>query len=154
MYRDVSKLPVLLEVHLQFQLRSFDSQLLIMALAALEIITHNKCSITKTKTSNVTLKFRKGSPIGCKVALRKFKALTFIIMLIDTFSLENKDCKLGIGPKGFCLEQHVSKVLNIPGLEGNYHFFRQLGNLRIKFLTTSKTKNELRYLLRSYKLKN
>jgi len=153
-YKNVSKLPVLSNVDLQFRFRTYNLQSLITSLSALEIISLNKCLVIKTKSSNISLKLRKGSPIGCKVTLRKTKALTFIVVLINTLFVEINTFRLGIGETGLYSERVVPNTLIFPGLAENYHFFRLLDGLHIKFITTSETSQELDYLLRSYKLKH
>jgi len=153
-YKNVSKLPVLSNVDLQFRFKTYNLQSLITSLSALEIISLNKCKIVRTKSSNISLKLRKGSPIGCKVTLRKTKALIFIVGLINTLFIEIKTFRSGIGDTGLYSERVIPNTLIFPGLSGNYHFFRLLDGLHIKLLTTSKTNEELDYLLRSYKLKH
>lgn len=152
-YKDVSKLPVLSNIDLQFRFKTYSSESLFISLSALEIIGSNKCYVLKTKTSNVSLKLRKGSPIGCKVVLRKNDALNFIVLLINTLPIETKQNSSSVNKLGYFLERFISNPLVLPGLSGNYHFFRKLGGLNVKFITTSKTDKELNYLLRSYKLK-
>ena len=125
-----------------------------MSLSALEIISLNKCLVIKTKSSSISLKLRKWSPIGCKVTLRKTKALTFIAVLINTLFVEITTFRPGIGETGLYSERVVPNNLIFPGLAENYHFFRLLDGLHIKCITTSETSEELDYLLRSYKLKH
>lgn len=70
-YTTINNLPKIKKIILSFNFKKFDFKLLISALIALEIISLQKCSLLKAKKFNISLKIRKGNPIGCKVILRK-----------------------------------------------------------------------------------
>ena len=72
------KIPKITSAVLRFRLKHNDMKYLIAALAALELITSQKGVLIKSKVPNVTLKLRKGQPIGCKVTIRKNTLFSFI----------------------------------------------------------------------------
>jgi large subunit ribosomal protein L5 len=76
-YKNHKKIPKLNKIILNFNCKNINFKLLISSIIALELITTQKSIITSSKKSNITLKIRKGNPIGCKVTLRKEKMYFF-----------------------------------------------------------------------------
>lgn len=150
MYRDVSKLPALLSIKLTFNIKNYNFKNLLISLAALEIISFNKCSLIKSKTSVLSLKIRKGSPIGCTVTLRKNKCFRFILLLLNKYTISKQSSTPSI--TGLVFNTNISNVITLPELENNYHFFKELNNLSVSIFTSAKTDNELYYLLKSHKI--
>lgn len=149
-YRDVSKLPALLSIKLTFNIKNYNFKNLLISLAALEIISLNKCFLIKSKTSVLSLKIRKGSPVGCTVTLRKNKYFRFILLLLNKYTINKQSSTPSI--TGLVFNTNISNVIALPELENNYHFFKELNNLSISIFTSAKTENELNYLLKSYKI--
>ena len=54
-YKELSKIPKLQTIILQFNLKKYDLKLLIISLAALELITAQKGFLTKSKTASLSL---------------------------------------------------------------------------------------------------
>ena len=149
-YRDVSKLPALLSIKLTFNIKNYNFKNLLISLAALEIISLNKCFLIKSKTSVLSLKIRKGSPIGCTVTLRKNKQFRFILLLLNKYEINKQSSTLGT--TGLVFNTNISNAIASPELENNYHFFKELNNLSLSIFTSAKTESELYYLLKSYKI--
>ena len=105
-----------------------------------------------SKKSNIFLKLKKGLPVGCKVILRNNKSLKFLISFINNQKLIDNNYKTSFNNKESSTNLTVSNVLNLPQLQNNYHFFKNIGNLDVKLVTTAKNHKELIYLLNSYKL--
>ena len=153
-YENISSIPSLISITLHFKFKNYSLKLLVTSLSVLEIITGKKGFITKAKISNITLKLRKGSPIGCKVVLRKKEALKFLSTVLDNFKNIKNEKSIILHKDCLSLSNVIPNVLSLPELESNYHFFKNLGQLNIKFTTTAKTQQELDYLLKGYKLQN
>ena len=46
----------------------------------------------------------------------------------------------------------ITNILNLPQLQNNYHFFKNIKNLNIRILITSNNREEILYLMNSYKM--
>jgi len=152
-YKKISQIPKLNKIILSYEFKKYDFRLLLSALIALELITLQKCSIIRAKVSNISLKVRKGNPIGCKVILRKklmnlffFKLLNELLIKIQKFNL-NFDKKES---KTFSFK--VKNSLIFTELENNYQFFKNLPGLNIIIITNATNYNDLKLLLKLYKI--
>jgi len=151
-FKSLSNLPVLSEVVLKCDFKTYDYKLLIKCLSMMELLSGQSCTIIKSKKSNILLKLKKGLPVGCKVILRDDKSLKFLSFLINNKKLSDNNYQITFDNKVFSANLIISNVLNLPQLQNNYHFFKNISNLNIKLVTTSKNCEELCYLLNSYKI--
>ena len=74
-YKNIKQLPSILKIILNFNFKKQNIKNLMSSLIALELISSQKPIFTKSKISNITLKIRKGQPVGCKITLRKQNSL-------------------------------------------------------------------------------
>lgn len=149
-YKSLQKIPKIKYINLYFNFKKSDIKLLTSALIALEILTLQKGILTISKTSNISLKIRKGNPIGCKITLRKKKMNLLLYKLIN-LNLKNKIKFCNIN-KMFSFK--LVNILIFTELEQNYQFFKNLLNLNVNIKLTTNNFNELVFLLKSYKLIN
>ena len=147
-FKNTTEIPVVTNVILEFNFKTYNYDLLVRGLMILELITGSYCYIIKSKNSNTILKLKKGSPIGCKVNLKKKKALNFLFFLINTIKTDSYK----ITVDKFYSANLVTEVFKFPELQENYHFFKNVKSFNIKIITTAKTYAEFNYLLNSYKL--
>ena len=148
-YKIINKLPKLQLVSLSFNFKKFDAKLLISALASLELLTLNKSVLTKSKVSNVSLKIRKGQPIGCKITLRKHTMNKFLFKILNKLIL-NKTFKKNTSVNMFSIK--LNNMLVFKELEQNYQYFKNLSDLSINIKTTKCTFEEFLFLMVSFKL--
>jgi len=148
-YKSTTKLPKLEFLTLSFKFKKCDLKLLITSLAALELITLKKGSLTKSKVSNVSLKIRKGQPVGCKITLRKTQMNSVLFKLISKL-LTKSDLKICNSNNLFSIK--IAQILVFSELEKNYKFFRNLSDLNINIKTTTCSYQEFIFLIKSYKL--
>ena len=155
-YKNIKQLPNILKIILNFNFKKQNIKNLMSSLIALELISSQKPIFTKSKISNITLKIRKGQPVGCKITLRKQNSNYFILKLINEFfySKSNKQETLkNIKTTNFSfISFQIKNSLIFPELETNYQIFKQLTKLNITIVCTSKTFSELTFLLKSYKI--
>mgnify|MGYP006153793827 CR=1 FL=1 len=151
-FKNLSSLPRLSNVVLKFDFKTYDYKLLIKCLSLLELLSSKKGVVIVSKKSNIFLKLKKGLPVGCKVILRNNKSLKFLISFINNQKLIDNNYKTSFNNKESSTNLILSNVLNLPQLQNNYHFFKNIGNLDVKLVTTAKNHKELIYLLNSYKL--
>lgn len=155
LYKNTKELPKLKKIILNFGCKPNNLKQLSASLLALELITHQKSKITKTKYSNIFLKIRKGNPTGCKVTLRKNKLFNFLAkILIEIFPKEKNF-------NGFTLSKKIKKnvfsynihnTFSFGQLENHYYLFNNLPKLNITIIANTKTKKELLFIFSSLKL--
>ena len=154
LYKDTKKLPKLKKIILNFGCQTSDIKNLTSSLLALELITNQKGSLTRTKRSNILLKIRKGHPTGCKITLRKNKLFNFFSRLIvlifpklksfDKFK-QNKKIK----KNSYSFE--LNDTFNFNELEEHYYLFNNIPKLHVTIVTNTGTTQELFFILNSFK---
>lgn len=148
-YRNLNKIPKLEFLTLTFKLQKYDIKTLISASSAIEIITSQKSVLNYSKVSNVSLKIRKGQPVGCKATLRKQNLNYFLYVLINTVPPIKNDIRIQKNVQLFSIS--INNILIFKNLENNYPFFKKLSNLNVN-LTTNCDHKELLFILKSNKL--
>ncbi len=151
-YKNLKVLPKLKFIIVQFCFKKYELKNLITSLAALQFITNKKGVIIKSKTANISLKIRKGYPVGCKVILKHIDISYFLEKLVNNFTISNKVSRLTkIKTNSFSFK--ITNILSFTELENNYRFFNKLKNpLNISIGTTTSDPKQLIFLLRSYKI--
>lgn len=143
------------KITLNFGYKKSNFKLLIAGLLALEFISFKKGKLTKSKQINIILKIKKGTPVGCKVVLRKNFMYLFYLKLMSSIFFKTKSFQ------EFTLSQTSQTINSIsfkirspllfPELENQYQFFKSLPPLNITITTNATSKNELFFLLKSFK---
>ena len=119
------------------------------AVTDLKAITGQKPVITKAKKSIAAFKLRAGMPIGTKVTLRSDKMYEFVDKLLNVALPRVRDFR-GVSPKAFDGRGNytlgLKEQLIFPEIE--YDKVDQVRGMDIVFVTTAKTDEEARELLR------
>lgn len=159
-YKKISQIPKLKKIILSYEFKKYDFKLLLSSIVALELITSQKSSIIKSKVSNISLKIRKGNPIGCKVTLRRKLMDSFFLKLLNELLMKIQKIELNIDKiepnlnfyenKTFTFK--VKKGLIFTELEYNYQIFKFLPGLNINIVTDTKNYKELLMILKLYKI--
>ncbi len=147
-YQNVTDLPELKSVSIRFQCEKYEMKNLIAALAALKLITSQKAFILVSKTANISLKIRKGHPVGCKIILRKTKMNEFFVKFINKLTFSTIKTS-NFGTFSF----KIQNIFVFDVLEKNYQFFNKLKNLNIDITTSASNHKECAFLLKSFKIK-
>ena len=157
-YSNIRKLPCFTKVVLCLTRKNSNLRDLISMILFFEILSNNKITtnnIIRYRKSNVFIKIKKGSPMGCKVVLRKNKVCDVFEFLYTDILTNEKNCKHAVVASSNSLSLRVTNPMKIKELDRNfYSLFKNLPWLSITFFTTTETKEELNYLLKAYKLKN
>lgn len=154
-YKNLKNLPKLKFIVVQVCFKKYELKKLITSLAALELITNKKGIIIKSKTTNISLKVRKGYPIGCKVILTHIKMYQFLEKLINNFIITLSSNVLISAKTSYNLFSFkIKSILTFIELEKNYRFFNRLNNmsLNISIGTNTLDYEQFIFLLRSYKI--
>ena len=119
------------------------------AMKELAQITGQKPIVTKAKKSIAAFKIREGQDLGCKVTLRKDKMYDFVYKLFNVALPRVRDFR-GVSPDSFDGRGNYSMGLKeqliFPEIE--YDKVDKLRGMDIIFVTTAKTDEEARELLR------
>jgi len=128
-------------------------KLLDAAVADMETITGQKAVRTKAKKSIANFKLREGMPIGCKVTLRGERMYEFADRLINLSLPRVRDFR-GVNPNAFDGRGNyalaVKEQLIFPEIE--YDKIDKVRGMDVIFVTTAKTDEEARELLRLFNM--
>ena len=123
------------------------------AVKELETITGQKVVTTKARKSVANFKIREGMPIGCKVTLRGDKMYEFADRLINLSLPRVRDFR-GVNPNAFDGRGNyalgIKEQLIFPEIE--YDKVDKVRGMDIIFVTTAKTDEEARELLRLFNM--
>ena len=130
-----------------------NAKVLESAMGDMEKITGQKPIITKAKNSIANFKIREGMPIGCKVTLRGEKMYEFVDRLINLALPRVRDFR-GVNPNAFDGRGNYSlgikEQLIFPEIE--YDKVDKVRGMDVIFVTTAKTDEEARELLRLFNM--
>ena len=128
-------------------------KLLDAAVADLETITGQHVIRTKAKKSIANFKLREGMPIGCKVTLRGERMYEFADRLINLALPRARDFR-GVTPNAFDGRGNyalaIKEQLIFPEIE--YDKVDKVRGMDVIFVTTAKTDEEARELLRLFNM--
>jgi large subunit ribosomal protein L5 len=130
-----------------------NAKVLDSAVRDLEIISGQKPIITKAKKSVANFKLREGMAIGCKVTLRGDRMYDFADRLINLSLPRVRDFR-GVNPNAFDGRGNyalgIREQLIFPEIE--YDKVDKTRGMDIIFVTTAKTDEEARELLRLFNM--
>jgi large subunit ribosomal protein L5 len=130
-----------------------NAKLLESAMNDLAIITGQKPVQTIAKNSVANFKIREGMPIGCKVTLRGDRMYEFVDRLVNLALPRVRDFR-GVNPNAFDGRGNyalgIREQLIFPEIE--YDKVDKVRGMDIIFVTTAKTDEEARELLRLFNM--
>lgn len=123
------------------------------AVKDMETITGQKAILTKAKNSVANFKIREGMPIGCKTTLRGDKMYEFLDRLVNLALPRVRDFR-GVNPNAFDGRGNyalgIKEQFIFPEIE--YDKIDKTRGMDIIFVTTAKTDEEARELLRLFNM--
>ena len=130
-----------------------NAKILEAAVSDMETISGQKAVITKAKKAVANFKIREGMPIGCKVTLRGDKMYEFLDRLVNLALPRVRDFR-GVSANSFDGRGNYSlgikEQLIFPEIE--YDKVDKVRCMDIIFVTTAKTDEEARELLRLFNM--
>lgn len=150
-YKNRMEVPKLIKIVVNMGVGEGASDIKILESAAsnLAAITGQKPIVTRAKKAIASFKIRKGSPIGCKVTLRRSYMYEFLDRLICTAIPRIKDFK-GLSPNSFDTNANytfgLTEQLVFP--EVDYDKVAKVQGMDITIVTNAKSKEEALGLLR------
>ena len=130
-----------------------NAKILEAAVKDMEAITGQKAVTTKAKNAIANFKIRENMPIGCKVTLRGEKMYEFADRLINLALPRVRDFR-GVNPNAFDGRGNyalgIKEQIIFPEIE--YDKVDKVRGMDIIFVTTAKTDEEARELLRQFNM--
>ena len=130
-----------------------NAKVLETAVKDLETIAGQKAVLTKAKKSVANFKIREGMAIGCKVTLRGERMYEFVDRLINLSLRRVRDFR-GVNPNAFDGRGNyalgIKEQLIFPEIE--YDKVDKVRGMDVIFVTTAKTDEEARELLRLFNM--
>ena len=154
-YKNVMEVPKLekIVVNMGVGEAKDNAKVLESAMGDMEKITGQKPIITKAKNSIANFKIREGMAIGCKVTLRGEKMYAFADRLINLALPRVRDFR-GVNPNAFDGRGNyalgIKEQLIFPEIE--YDKVDKVRGMDVIFVTTAKTDEEARELLRLFNM--
>ena len=154
-YKNVMEVPKLEKIVINMGVGEAkeNAKVLDSAVRDLEIISGQHAVITKARKSVANFKLREGMSIGCKVTLRGEKMYDFADRLINLSLPRVRDFR-GVNPNAFDGRGNyalgIKEQLIFPEIE--YDKIDKTRGMDIIFVTTAKTDEEARELLRLFNM--
>ncbi|MBF0474696.1 MAG: 50S ribosomal protein L5 [Deltaproteobacteria bacterium] len=150
-YKNIMQVPKLEKIVVNMGLGEAIQNIKVLdsAVEELTAITGQKTVITKARKSIAAFKLREGMSIGCMVTLRKGRMYDFLDKLVN-FSLPRVRDFRGVPSKSFDGRGNYSLGIKeqIIFPEINYDKIDKIKGLNVTVVTTAKTDEEGRYLLK------
>ncbi len=154
-YARLDEIPQLKKIILNFGCKNSDVKNISLAMLSLELITTKRGFLTKSKRPNMVLKIRKGNPVGCSIVLNNNVMYSFLLKLLSEV-FPNLKSFAGINISKTLVSTSFSftlkDLINFKELEKQFYLFTNLPPLNITVITNARTKEELLYLLYSFKV--
>lgn len=150
-YKNIMEVPKLEKIVLNMGVGEAkdNSKVLDAAVSDMQLIAGQKPVITRAKKSIANFKLRENMPIGCKVTLRKTQMFEFADKLMNVALPRVRDFR-GASSKSFDGRGNyaigIKEQLIFPEIE--YDKIDKIRGMDIIFVTTAKTDEEARELLR------
>ena len=154
-YKNVMEIPKLAKIVINMGVGEAkeNAKVLETAIKDLETITGQKAVVTKAKKSVANFKIREGMAIGCKTTLRGEKMYEFMDRLVNLALPRVRDFR-GVNPNGFDGRGNyalgIKEQIIFPEIE--YDKIDKTRGMDIIFVTTAKTDEEARELLRLFNM--
>ncbi len=151
-YTNSFEIPKLLKIVVNTSIKEAlqDAKILNGVADEMGMITGQKPVITKARKSIANFKLRQGQAIGCCVTLRGQRMYEFFTRLVDIALPRVRDFK-GVSAKGF--DGHGNYTMGLTEFavfpEVNVEKAQKAKGMNITFVTTAKTDDEARALLKS-----
>lgn len=150
-YGNVMQIPRLTKIVINTSMKEAiqNAKLLEGAAQELALISGQKAIVLKARKSIANFKLREGMPIGAKVTLRGVRMWEFLDRLVSVAVPRIRDFR-GLNPNGFDGRGNYSMGLTeqiiFPEIE--YDKVKKVNGMNISFVTTAKSDEEARELLR------
>lgn len=148
-FKSIFKIVKLTKIVLNIGQKDCKKEKILSVILALELLTNQQGSFTKSKKNIIELKIKKGAIVGCKVTLRKKSMFSFLEKLVLFYFPKIKDFK------GFQINQgnfsfSVKNILNFFELSDEFSQFSQLPKLDVVLVLKNSNTKMTKVLLNSF----
>lgn len=147
----IKHLPKFKTITLNFGFQKSNFKRLITGLLALEFITSKNSKLTISKHLNIFLKIKQGTPVGCKIVLKK-KIMHQFYSKLSTSIFHKLKPTVHSYPYYKSMSITINNPLIFMELENRYEIFKDIPKLDITFTTNCKSEKEIFFLLKSIKI--
>ena len=156
-YTKINNLPKLKKIILTFNCKTDEIKKISTSLLALELLIFQKAIITTTPKTNLFVKIRKGSPIGCKVTLQKNLLLQFLTkncmeIFPKTKNFTGLTFKTKSKKNNNSFSYLIQNLFGSSNLEDHYYLFNHLSNLNVTLIAKNTQIEELIFIIKSLQL--
>ena len=154
-YKNVMQVPKLDKIVINMGVGEAKDNAKVLETAVKDLVTISgqKAILTKAKNSIANFKLREGMPIGCKVTLRGEKMYEFLDRLVNLALPRVRDFR-GVNNNSFDGRGNyalgIKEQIIFPEIE--YDKVDKVRGMDIIFVTTAKTDEEARELLKSFNM--
>lgn len=150
-YKNIEMLPKITTISLNFYCNTSEIKQLAVSMLALELLGSQKGILSTTKKPNITLKIKKGQPVGCNIKLNNKNKFIFLEKLISQALPKIRNFKkIKVSNKQKVLSYNIPDNFCFSEIETNYHLFNQLKIFNISIGTNTTSVKELLFLLKSF----
>ena len=155
--KNQKKIPRFKSIVLNFGCKSSDVSKLAAAALFMELISaRSGVTLTGSKKANITVKIRKGDPVGCKMTLTGSDIYGFlekfiyeVIPRVKNYNKKIRRSKAGVNS----ISYNFDDLLVFKELEDYYSLFTgKIPTLDLTIATNTKKKQEMKFLLRAFKI--
>lgn len=152
-YKSLKSVPKLEKIILNFGCKTSDLKTLSIALLALELVANKKGKLTTSSKSSISLKIRKGNPVGCKVIVKNYLMYKiFALLILDILPRLKSEARLKTTKN--TLTYNLKNILLLKKIEKNYVLFNNTQNINVVIITSSNNSKELSFLLNCFNFIN
>jgi len=150
---NVSDIPKITKIVVSFNFANYSKKKALSCLLAIKLLTGQNGLILTSKTHNLRLKIKKGSPVACLVVLKKQSLETFLETFLFSI-LPNLNLEHFVLKNANSLSFRIPKSFLVNELNNFYSFFKDILDLNITIV--SKTENILKlvFLFNSFNIKS
>jgi len=152
-YKNISKIPKIKTIILNFGCKTSDLKKLSLSFLALQLISKTRGKVNLTRKSNVFFKIRKGQPVGCQIIIKKKKMFRIILYLYNIM-LNSKYNLIFRHDFYKSITFNISNLFNFNIIENNYFLFNDVNNINITVVFDNNMNNEILFILNSLKIIN
>ena len=147
-----SDIPKIKKIVISFNFVNYSKKKVLCCLLVFKLLTGYKGVILKSKTHNLKLKIKKGAPVACVVVLNNKSQSVFMETLIYHFLPNLNLKKVEIKNKN-SFSFRIPKIFFINEYNKHYIFFKDLLDLNITLVSTTKNISDFLFLLKSFNIK-
>lgn len=128
-------------------------RILATSMLALELASDQRGQLTKTGTAHISIKLKKGIPVGCKLTLQKNNNFEFLARIVQEALPSGKvftPFKPNRVKNAFSFK--IPELSGFSELEHRYYFFTELGELNVTAVLDTKSEAEVEFILKSLQL--